>query len=226
MQSTSFPNTYGSLERAEMPRYSSHQQPLRSSSTGQALKGITHPARRNTTDTNLGYEGYGQTYVASQPFPPQWGSDAMYASGQQAMYQPQGINPTMMNSGIGQPPSTPLNPIGLSVACIPADCDNFGDLNNNPVNHTQYNNYDNSIPFNIDGALQVQQTDPMPLHPQPQNSAYETSQPQIYGVRQQQAYDAAGPSGTTENHPYGNPPAESQPWTIPVGKPHPDRNYQ
>jgi hypothetical protein len=221
-QSASFPNTYGSQGRAEMPRYQSHQQPLQNPSTGQAFQGITPPARRNTTDTNPGYQGYGHTPLASQPLPAQLGPNGLYSPDHQATYQPQGINQTMMNLGIGQPLSKPLNPMDLVVAPMLADYDDFGDLNNNLVNHTQYN-YNN---FNMNGAPQLQLPDPMPLPPQPRHLIYKTSQPQVYGVHQQQAYGAAGPSGTTDSQPYGNPPAQPQSWTLPVGKPHPNRNYQ
>jgi hypothetical protein len=225
-QSASFPNTYGSQGRAEMSRYLLHQQPLQSSSTGQPLKGITPPARRNTTDTNPGYKGYGQTPMASQPHPAQWGQDTMYPPGQQATYQPQGVHRTMMNLGIGQPPSTHPDPMDLFVPSMPADCDDFGDLNNNPVDHTQYNYNNSSTPFNMNGVPQLQQTNSTPLLPQPQHLAHEASQPAVYSVRQPQAYGAAGPSGTTDSHPYGNPPIQCQPWTLPVDKLRPNCNYQ
>ena len=217
-QSASFPNTYESQGRAEMPRYPSNQQPLQSSTTGQALKGITPPARRNTTGTNLGYQGYGQMPVASQPHRAQWGQDAMYPPGEQATYQPQGVNPTVINLGIGQPPSTPFDLIDLFVASMPADYDDFGNLNNNPVDHTQYNCNNNSTPLNMNEAHQLQQTDPMPLLPQPQHPAYDTSPPPVYS--------AAGLSSTMDSHPYSNPPVQSQPWTLPVDKLRPNRNYQ
>jgi hypothetical protein len=216
MQSTPFPNTTPFQGRAEMPRLSSHQQILQSSSNQHEFQDILTPARRNITDPHLGYPGY-QAYEPVE-------LNVTQLPGQQTMYTPEFDNLTMW-----QPQNTYANTSDFpleSQNAVPTNYEVSGNLDNNPFNHSKYSS---PTPFNMNGVPQFQQNNVVALSQQP---TYNPNQPK-YGPNQPQGYNAhqpqvwATPSGSTDYQEHGDHiPMQSQQatHTLSYPKPHPQRS--